>query len=68
MPGPLTVEVAVYFPDKRKRDLDNLLKCLLDALTHAGVYEDDKQIEDLRIYKAGYEKDGKVIVAVEVMP
>lgn len=50
--GPVRVVIEAFPPDRRKRDLDNILKSLLDALTHAGVWEDDSQIEDLRIYKA----------------
>tara|TARA_R110000868_G_scaffold209842_2_gene459714 strand:+ start:143 stop:502 length:360 start_codon:yes stop_codon:yes gene_type:complete len=50
--GPLRVTIAAYRPDKRRRDLDNLLKATCDALCHAGVYEDDSQIHDLRIYWA----------------
>jgi len=50
--GKLVVEIEAYQPDKRRRDLDNLLKAPLDALTHAGVYKDDSQIADLRIYWA----------------
>ena len=50
--GKLVVEIEAYQPDKRRRDLDNLLKAPLDALTHAGVYKDDSQISDLRIYWA----------------
>ena len=46
----LVVEIEAYQPDKRRRDLDNLLKAPLDALTHAGVYKDDSQISDLRIH------------------
>jgi crossover junction endodeoxyribonuclease RusA len=49
--GNLKVEIEVYPPDRRKRDLDNLLKSLLDALTHAQVWKDDSQISDLRIYR-----------------
>jgi len=49
--GPLRVEIEAFPPDRRKRDLDNVLKSLLDSLTHAGVWEDDSQIQDLRIYK-----------------
>ena len=47
----LRVEIEVFPPDRRKRDLDNLLKSLLDALTHAQVWQDDSQISDLRIFR-----------------
>lgn len=47
----LRVEIEVYPPDRRKRDLDNLLKSLLDSLTHAEVWKDDSQISDLRIFR-----------------
>jgi len=50
--GQLRVEIEAYRPDKRRRDLDNLLKATLDGLAHAGVYEDDSQIVDLHIYWA----------------
>ena len=47
--GPLKVEFLVSRPDNRRRDLDNLLKVTLDVMTHAGVWMDDSQIQDLRI-------------------
>ncbi len=50
--GRLRVEIEAYPPDRRKRDLDNILKSLLDALTYAGIWEDDSQIDDLRIYRS----------------
>jgi crossover junction endodeoxyribonuclease RusA len=50
--GPVAVEIEAHMPDKRRRDLDNLLKGLLDSLTHAGVWLDDSQVVDLRIRKA----------------
>ena len=40
----LEVNIDVYPPDKRKRDLDNLLKPVLDAL-----FPDDSRIDILRI-------------------
>lgn len=52
MTGPLTVQIEAWAPDRRKRDLDNILKATLDALTHAGAIEDDSQVWDLRIYWA----------------
>ena len=50
--GTVKVVIEAWRPDKRKRDLDNLLKAVLDAMKHAGVYEDDSLIVDLRIYWA----------------
>lgn len=47
----LTVRIEAWVPDKRRRDLDNMLKAALDALTHAGVWDDDSQIDDLRIVR-----------------
>ena len=45
--GRLHMEVYLYPPDKRKRDIDNVLKPLLDAMEHAGCYENDSQIDKL---------------------
>jgi crossover junction endodeoxyribonuclease RusA len=33
----LSVEVDLYPPDRRKRDVDNTIKPTLDSLAHAGV-------------------------------
>ena len=50
--GKLRVTIEAWRPDRRRRDLDNLLKAVLDSLTHAGVWADDGLIVDLRIYWA----------------
>ena len=60
------VEIKAYRPDRRRRDLDNLLKSLLDSMTHAGVMSDDALIEDLRVYWAD-EIGGMVKVTIEGM-
>ena len=44
----LEVLIDVYPPDRRKRDLDNLCKPILDALQDYGMF-DDSQIDDLRV-------------------
>lgn len=46
------VTIQAFRPDHRRRDLDNLLKAVLDALTAAEVWDDDSQVADLRIYWA----------------
>ena len=45
----LSVAITAFPPDNRRRDLDNLLKCLLDALAKSEVYGDDSQIDKLTI-------------------
>ncbi len=58
------VENKAIRPDRRRRDLDNLLKALLDSMTYAGVMQDDALIEDLRVYWAD-EVGGMVKVTIE---
>ena len=60
------VVIEAWAPDKRRRDLDNVLKSLLDALTFAGVWEDDSQVDDLRIFRAPL-VGGMVKVNVEAL-
>lgn len=62
--GALEVHVTVHPPDRRRRDLDNAMKALLDALAHGGVYEDDGQIDRLEIVRADVVPDGKVVVRI----
>jgi hypothetical protein len=45
--GPLELDVLLFPPDHRRRDLDNPLKAILDALEHAGLYADDAQVARL---------------------
>ena len=58
--GDVALFIRAYPPDKRKRDLDNILKPILDVLTTAGVYKDDSQVIDLRIQKFNPCKPGRV--------
>lgn len=54
---PIAVQIDAWLPDLRRRDVDNLLKAPLDALTHAGVWTDDEQVQELSIRKAGVDRD-----------
>lgn len=60
----LRVEIEAVMPDRRKRDLDNLPKAVLDALTHAEVWGDDGQIDDLRIFRGPVEAPGHLWVRI----
>jgi len=64
--GNLAVQVAVHPPDHQRRDLDNVLKALLDALEHGGAYTDDAQIVEIHIQKcATAAPAGKVRVVLQ---
>ena len=49
--GAIAVRIEATPPDRRVRDIDNLLKAPLDALTAAGVWGDDSQITELTVLK-----------------
>lgn len=62
--GPLAVEVEIFPPDRRRRDIDNIQKALLDALQNGGAYEDDSQIMRLTIVKREPVDGGRTLVRI----
>ncbi|ENF7834480.1 RusA family crossover junction endodeoxyribonuclease [Salmonella enterica] len=61
---PAAVEIILYPPDKRIRDLDNYNKALFDALTHAGVWEDDSQVKRMLVEWGPVFPKGKVEITI----
>ena len=55
--GPVRVEYIVARPDKHRRDVTNLIKCLDDMLEDLGVVDNDCQIVDCRI---AWDTEGRV--------
>jgi crossover junction endodeoxyribonuclease RusA len=64
---PLEVRIAAFPPDRRKRDLDNLLKSVLDCLEASGVIENDNLIESLSIYRAERVAGGQLEVQITTL-
>ena len=60
----LMVKVTLHGPNKRKYDIDNHAKALLDALTHAEIWDDDELIDLLIIERGEIIKGGKVVVEI----
>ncbi|WP_313626243.1 RusA family crossover junction endodeoxyribonuclease [Kosakonia sp.] len=61
---PASVEVILYPPDVRRRDIDNYNKALFDALTHAGVWEDDSQVKRLLVEWGPVQQGGMVEITI----
>lgn len=66
--GRLSVELTAHPPDRRQRDLDNLLKATLDGLQHGGVYANDGQIDRLVIVRGPVVPQGVVYADIEELP
>jgi len=60
----LSMFVAIYPADRRKQDIDNRIKSLADALTHAGVWLDDEQLDELTIVRREVIKPGQVKIVI----
>lgn len=64
----LSVRILACPPDRRRRDLDNLQKPLLDALKHGGAYEDDSLIDRLLTVRGPSVPGGCVKVTITRLP
>jgi len=61
----LTITIILRPRDKRKTDIDNRIKAVLDALQDAGVYDDDCQVEALHVYRGETLRGGCCYVYIE---
>lgn len=65
--GRVQLVAAFHFADRRRSDVSNRVKALEDALTHAGAYRDDSQIDDLRAYRiVGHGEERCEVVLTEI--
>ena len=63
----LRIEIELYPPDKRRRDLDNVTKSLFDCMQHAHVFHDDSQIDEYRIKRMPVVAGGRCVVTMYLM-
>ena len=64
----LGVGIMLDPPTRRAFDVDNRAKAVLDALEHAGVYEDDGQIDSLTLTRGELFKGGRAIINFRSLP
>ncbi len=60
----LRIKVIAAVPDSRRRDLDNILKSLLDSLIHAGFAMDDEQFDDIRVIRGQKVRGGSLDIKI----
>jgi crossover junction endodeoxyribonuclease RusA len=61
----LKITMVLRPRDKRKIDIDNRIKAVLDSLQDAGLFDDDYQVDELTIMRGDPIKDGKLVVMIE---
>ena len=69
MEGRLGVTIKLYPPDKRRRDIDNYSKAVLDLLTKSEAWIDDEQVDVLHVERHNIvPKPGKVTIEIWPLP
>jgi len=58
------VELTMFPPDNRVRDLDNYTKALMDSITHSQLWQDDSLVDQLFLYRGEVVKGGTVKVEI----
>jgi len=67
--GRVALCMDAFPPDRRRRDLDNIQKPVLDALEHARTYEDDSQIDFLLTRRSDLDRPhGHIAVHIDPLP
>ncbi len=65
--GNLAVAMELYPPDRRRRDVDNYSKAVLDALTHARIWRDDSQIKRQTVTVRESKAGGQVVLTISAL-
>jgi len=60
----MLIEVVLFMPDRRKRDIDNYSKAILDAITLTGLWLDDELIDQQFSYRGEVRRGGQVYMRI----
>ena len=61
---PVQVHIKLYPPDRRKRDIDNHLKAVLDLMKKAMVWTDDSLVDKLSVSRETVVPKGKFVIEI----
>ena len=64
----LAMVMDVFPPDRRRRNIDNLQKPVIDAVEHAGIYANDNQIDMLITRRCEVVPAGRILIDVMALP
>ena len=59
--------ITIFPKDRRKQDLDNRLKSLLDSLENAGIYESDSQFDKIEIARGVIKSGGGCTIVIATL-
>lgn len=61
---PIQLNIIIHPASDRIWDLDNRLKSLFDALTHANLWQDDEYIHKMTVEKGEKIKNGGILMEI----
>lgn len=63
--GRISLHIQAFPPDKRARDIDNLLKISIDSLEGCGLFENDSQIDKICIERMPVREGGELLIWID---
>lgn len=61
----VNISMIFFVPDNRRRDIDNCIKPLLDALTKADIWGDDCQVIQMFVYRGAKVDGGRTYMRID---
>lgn len=63
--GDVMLDICFLVADKRRWDIDNRVKALIDALVMGGVLKDDRQVQSLHVQREHVPETTQTLVLVK---